>query len=262
MRKLLSLMICGLSFLPLFAQSDDFGLDFSLSAEKKLRPGMSFGLEGEARTQDNTGSIERWVVGGNFEYRLFQNNDKSFNLKASAGWKYMWLFNLKKTNPKSDGYNVLDSHWRTRHRTRLSLAASFDPNKRWPFQLKETFQYTHIEKSSTKKEEWRQVYAESNEPELVLDETSTKNYKAKDRSVLRSKLTAQYDIRRCKLDPYAAVDYGCGLNYTANKWKFTAGTDYKLTKQSKLDFFYRYITEDDEDEPNGHLIGVGYQFKF
>ena len=70
------------------------------------------------------------------------------------------------------------------------------------------------------------------------------------------------ELRKCPVDPYLSAEYGCGLNYTTNKWKFTAGADIKLNKQNKIDVFYRYQTEDDEDEPNGHFIGVGYNLEF
>jgi opacity protein-like surface antigen len=49
------------------------------------------------------------------------------------------------------------------------------------------------------------------------------------------------------------------LDYT--KSRFTLGTEYKLSKQHKLDVFYRYINKDDSDEGTGHVIGIGYNFK-
>ena len=261
-----------------FAQSDDFGMDFNLGVEKKIRPGMSFGIEGEARTQDNTRKIERWTVGGVFDMRLYQNASKSFNLKASVGWKYMWRYNLPEVNMKyetvkdgngnmvnaySKGYNDKDGYWRNSHRTSVSLSSSYKPNKRWSFGLKETFQFTHSNKKSTTVKKYRLI--DEDDPDSGMNPNPTvdeKVYAKKDRSVLRSKLTAQYNIRHCPVNPYASVDYGCGLNYTANKWKFTAGTDINLTKQHKLDVFYRYQTENDDDDPNGHLLGIGYNIKF
>ena len=260
------------------AQSDDFGLDFSLEAEKKLCKGVDFSLEGEARTQDNTRKMERWTVGGTLGVRLFQNASKTFSLKASAGWKYMWRYNLTETKEKYEaneqvtpegtvttydyeGYNETVASWRHRHRTSVGLAANYRPNKRWSFQLKETFQYTHFCKDSTDVNKYR-LEDEDDLTSLYLKKTDTKTFRAKDKTVLRSKLTAQYNIRHCKFDPYASVDYGCGLNYSTSKWKFTVGTDYKLTKQSKFNLFYRYITENDDEDPNGHLIGIGYSMKF
>ena len=259
----------------LHAQSDDFGMDFTVGAEKKIRPGMSFSLESEARTQDNTRKIERWTVGGELDMRLFQSASKKLNVKASVGWKYMWRYNLPEVNTKYDanldgegntvltykGYNDKEGYWRNSHRTSVSLSSAYKPNKRWNFSLKETFQFTHSNKVSVPMTKYRLV--DEDDPTSALTQTaSEKVYDKKDRSVLRSKLTAQYNIRHCPVNPYASVDYGCGLNYTANKWKFTAGTDINLGKQHKLDVFYRYQTENDDEDPNGHLLGIGYGFKF
>ena len=255
-----------------FAQSDDFGMDFTVGAEKRIRPGMSFGIEGEARTQDNTRKIERWTVGGEFEMRLFRTSNNAFELKGSAGWKYMWLNNLAENIAKYDddddykGYNARDRYWRNRHRTSISLNADYELSKRWSFSLKETFQYTHFCKASTDVNKYRYECDADGNRVLKRDESESevKDFKSKDRTVLRSRLTVKYNIRHCPVNPYASVDYGCGLNYTTNKWKYTAGADINLTKskQHKMDVFYRYQTEDDDDEPNGHLIGVGYKLKF
>ena len=40
------------------------------------------------------------------------------------------------------------------------------------------------------------------------------------------------------------------------------GYDYKINKTNKLTVFYRYTTEDDDDEVNGHLVGLGYKVDF
>ena len=89
-----------------------------------------------------------------------------------------------------------------------------------------------------------------------------KSVDPKDRFVLRSKFTVEYNVKGIPLNPFAAVDYGCGLNYTANKWKYTVGADYTIQKKHKLTLYYRFQTEDDDDEPNGHMLGLGYKIKF
>lgn len=273
--RLFTFIFSLFTFLVTFAQSDDFGMDFSLDVEKKIRPGMSFSVEGEARTQDNTRKIERWTVGGTFDMRLFQNPSKTINVKASLGWKYMWRYFLPEVNtkysysldgdgnavPVYDGYNDKEGYWRGSHRLSASLSASYKPSKRWEFSLKETFQYTYSRKANTMVTKYR--LTDEDDPSSAMTSTmEEKQYESKDRSVLRTKATVQYNIRHCPVNPYASVDYGCGLNYTTNKWKFTAGTDINLTKQHQLDVFYRYQTEDDDDDPNGHLIGIGYKLKF
>lgn len=273
-RRLMLLLALGSSCAVAQAQKDDFGMDFSLGVEKKIKKGMKFSLEGNARTQENTRKIDRWDVGASFDMKLY--NTTSFDVKGFIGWEYMWVNNLAECNPKYnvntyndpvkglytqldyEGYNLKHQYWRNRHRTSAGFAATYTPNKRWEFSLKETFQYSHFCKASTTTDKYR-----FNESDILYVKSSErKDYQPKDRVVLRSKLTVQHDLKNCPLDPYASVDYGCGLNYNASKWKFTGGTDIKLDKQNKIDVFYRYQTENDDDEPNGHLIGVGYKYKF
>lgn len=270
--------LCSLTFASrASAQTDDFGLDFSLEAGKKICKGVDFSIEGNARTQDYTQTIERWGIGAAVGVKVY--NTKTFDVKASAKWEYMWINNLAETKDKYDtqehntqegtvyediyeGYNYTKHFWRNRHRTSAAISATYTPNKRWKFSLKETLQYNHFCKSSKTTEKWRIEDPEDEASEWYLKDTERKSVRAKDRTVLRSKITAQYDTRRCPIDPYVSGEYGCGLNYHANKWKFEAGTDYKLNKTHKLNLFYRYLTENDDDEPNGHLVGIGYSIKF
>lgn len=250
-----------------FAQDgNDFGLDFGLEAEKKLAKGLKLDLEGGVRTQDNTKSIDRYSLGLGLSYKLFSTVDKKFELKANLGFTYMWVHNLSEMTLKDDSrntpeefeHNYTESFWRNRYRTSLGLAANYAPNKRWSFQLKETLQHNHYcKKDSVAQEKWR-----FNDDDELYRRMDNDPKGAKDKLTLRNKFTVSYDIRNCKLDPFLSVDYGVGLNYSDNKWKFSVGSDYKLTKTSKLTAFYRYNHEDDDDEPNGHLVGFGYSFEF
>lgn len=240
------------------AQTDDFGLDFSLGAEKKICKGVDVGIEGYARTQDNTQKIERWGAGASVGVKVV--NTKTFSVKASAKWEYMWINNLAERTEKRNGYNYTNHFWRNRHRTSASLSAAYSPSKRWEISWKETFQYNHFCESSKTTEKWR-FEDKDDMNSLYLSDEELKTVMAKDRTVLRSKITVQYDTKHCPIDPYISGEYGCGLNYSTNKWKFEAGADYKLNKKNKINLFYRYLTEDDDDEPNGHLVGIGYSIK-
>ena len=55
------LIICPLSYSS--AQSDDFGLDFSVEAEKKIDKQWSVSLEGELRRRDDAKTNDRWSIG-------------------------------------------------------------------------------------------------------------------------------------------------------------------------------------------------------
>ena len=191
------------------------------------------------------------------------------------------------------GWNVTDSYWRNRLRFNASLSANYAPDKRWTFTLKETLQHSHYFTVSAHRIKYRpdeynspiddedniewiytpylydddtyagndNVDADGNVIGRTLNEDMDRKYR-KDRTILRSKLTVSYDIKGFPIDIFASADYGCGLNYHANKWRFSGGYDYKINKTNKLTMFYRFTTHDDEDEPNGHLVGLGYKFDF
>lgn len=268
---------------PVAAQTDDFGMDFSLEAEKKICKGVDFSIEGYSRTHDNANKVERWGAGASLGVKLYKS--KTFDVKASAKWEYMWINNLAETKEEyevntetyeyftPDGIvtetetetnykcNYTPGFWRNRHRTSAAISATYSPNKRWSFSLKEMFQYSHFCQSSKTTYKFRHKNLEEPDTRLYLKETEGKKVKAKDRTVLRSKLSVQYDTKHCPIDPYVSGEYGCGLNYSANKWKYEVGADYKLDKKNKINVFYRYLTENDDDEPNGHLVGIGYSIK-
>lgn len=262
------------------AQSDDFGYELGVNAEKKIASGLKFGLDASMRTQDDAEKIDRYSVGADLSMRLFQSKDKRFSLKANAGFEYLWTQQLKDSiahfddvldeagnvvGKEKDGYNVTDKYWRNRSRVNLGLNAGFNPNKRWSFSLKEAVQYSHycgvnsIDRTKYRYNKLGMLYRKD---ELDPSEPKTISKAHKDCFVLRSKLSASYDIRNFPIDVFASVDYGCGLNYNTNKWKFTVGYDYKINKTNKITLQYRYNTEDDDDEANGHLIGLGYKFEF
>ena len=81
-----ALPLCLLALLPssAMAQSDDFGLDFSLEAQKKINKQWSIGLEGELRTRDNTKTVDRWSIGLGVDYKVLKW------LKASAGYTFLY----------------------------------------------------------------------------------------------------------------------------------------------------------------------------
>lgn len=190
------------------------------------------------------------------------------------------------------GYNITDQYWRDRYRINSGLSASYTLNKRWSFSIKETVQHSHYCDATANRTKYRvdenQSYFDDNGDIVwvttnygyTTDYTGDDNLdengnvigkfvnqgdvfkKHKDKTILRSKFQIEYNIKGIPIDIFASVDYGCGLNYSTNKWKYTAGYDYKINKTNKLTVFYRYNTEDDDDEANGHLVGLGYKIEF
>lgn len=190
------------------------------------------------------------------------------------------------------GYNITDQYWRKRFKINPGLSINYSPNKRWSFSLKEIVQYSHYCDATTTRTKWRvdeynstvnddgtinwiispytydnnytgedDLDADGNVIGKHLDKSEITKVR-KDRTILRSRFSVSYDIKGFPIDIVASVEYGCGLNYKSNKWKFTGGYDYKINKNNKLSLFYRYNTEDDDDEVNGHLVGLGYKIDF
>lgn len=286
---LLSVAWMGVAVAQDFDVDDDFGIDVSVGAERELLPDLELSVEGNLRTQEKTKRIERYVLGGELSYKFF--NTKKFDMKVSAGFEYMWNQKMEESKlaktpypffatdsegnalyddqgvivPDKDycNYNVNERYWRNRHRTSLGLSAVYSPNKRWSFQLKETVQYNHYcREDSINQYEYRWDENDDGDRYLPSPGIDLKSVDAKDRFVLRSKFTVEYNVKGIPLNPFASVDYGCGLNYTANKWKYSVGADYTIDKKHKFTLYYRFQTEDDDDEPNGHMLGMGYKFKF
>ncbi len=254
------------------SDDDDFGLNLSVAAEKELLPALDINVSAEMRTQENTQRVERYMLGAELGYKFY--NTKTFDMKVSGGFEYMWNQKMEETKFKTveDGrpsdkvdYNVNERYWRQRHRTSLGLSFDYSPSKRWSFQLKETVQYNHYcAGDSINQMEHRFIYNSFPPPGQYMEraQLDKKAVEAKDRFVLRSKFTVEYNIKGVPVNPFASVDYGCGLNYTTNKWKYSVGADYNINKKNRLTVYYRFQTEDDDDEPNGHMVGLGYKVKF
>lgn len=270
------------------SERDDFGVDVSIGAEKEILPNLDLSVEANVRTQEHSERIERYVIGGELGYKFL--NTATFDMKVSGGFEYMWQQKMAETktaktpypfaqfdeqgNPVYDAqgmpvpdtryrnYNVDERYWRNRHRTSLGLSATYSPNKRWSFQLKETVQYNHYcREDSINQYEYRWNENDDGDKYLPAPGIDRKGVDPKDRFILRSKLTVEYNVKDLPLNLFASVDYGCGLNYTANKWKYTLGEEWSINKKHKITCFFRYQTEDDDDEPDGLIIGLGYKIK-
>jgi hypothetical protein len=78
--------------------------------------------------------------------------------------------------------------------------------------------------------------------------------------VLRSRLEVGYNIPRSDINSYVNVEL-----YNAagglDKIRYTAGADWKITKQHTLGAFLRYV-DDKGDDPDYRVIGLSYKYKF
>jgi len=245
---------------PLRAQGDDFGLNFTLEAQKKLSKQFSLNLEGEMRTRDNTSKADRWSIGLGLDWKATKW------LKASAGYTLLYDNNERISYFDELDDEVLDGdasvgdpkkcakYWGTRHRFNVSLTFDKKLFGDFKFSLRERWQYTY-RPEYTIGERWS--YFDN------AYDGKEKTYDSKSKHVLRSRLQVEYDKKGLNFTPYANVEFFNAMSL--EKVRYTVGLDWKLSKQHTLGAFYRYQhvnKDDDELEANRHLLGVSYKFKF
>lgn len=227
------------------AQNHDFGIWTSVGVEKKFNKKWSLTGEGEHRTRNNSATIDRWSIGLDAAYRPTRW------LKLDAGYGLLYDNNIEKItyNPDGNFNNWRPSYWGLRHRASFSATASIDVAQ-FTFSIRERWQYTHRPEKTTTRYDFDNAQWE---PTTV---------RSKSKSVLRSRLQVEYNIPKCKIDPYASVEIYNDLSL--QKTRFTVGADWKIKKRHVVGLYYSYqdVKSDDIDnEPSLHILGVNYKLK-
>lgn len=244
-KALLTLLFLSLAPTAWAQDGSDFGLWFDAGIEKKLGKKWSVGADLGYRSRSDARITDRMSLGLAAEYKFTKW------LKAGVGYDLLYDHREPKVtyHKKSGTVNkITPDYWGLRHRFHFDLAGDVDWG-RFNFSLRERYQYTYrpvakAKKYDTDTEEWEDV-------------------KAKNSHLLRSRLQVEYNIRHCPVDPFASVELFNGEG-GLQKTRYTGGLEWKITKQHSLKAYYRYQTthDDDDDEPNRHVVGLGYGFKF
>lgn len=232
------------SLLALFAAGTTaWGQSLWTSAEMKVgvTDGLKLYAEGEYRTHDGLSATERWAVSAGADYKLCRY------LKMTAGYTYIRQQTQAEITRKG---NIIPAYWQSKHRVSLALTGSYEW-KRFAFSLRERYQYTFRP----------ELYVPKFDDDGVTpkdDELVTTKHK----HVLRSRLEIEYNIAKSRFSPFVSGElYHSFSGMTFEKSRWTAGTEYKFNKKHAMEVFYRYVNQGDDDEPGGHVIGVGYRFK-
>lgn len=241
------LFVLSVGLLPQSLQAqDDFGIWYSAGVEKKLSKQWSVDVEGEFRTRNDARTADRWDIGAGVEYKLTKN------VKLGAGYNLIWQNAPEKiTTHDDDGSynNWRPSFWSARHRVHFDVTGSVDVG-RVRLSLRERWQYTYRPAATTTRYDFDNAYWEDT------------NVGSKAKNVLRSRLQAAWNTPHCKIDPYANVELFNSWSLT--KVRYTLGADWKITKQHGVGIFYRYqnVRDNDENQPDEHILGASYTFKF
>ena len=221
------------------AEGDDFGIWSEIDVEKKISKKMS--LEGglELRTRDNVKTVDRWSGSVGASCKLTDW------LKASAGYTLLYDNNEK----WNDKQTKVAKFWGVRHRFNVSLTGSVDFGN-LSVSLRERWQYTY-------------------RPEKTVERTKVSNgkvedktYNGKGKNVWRNRLQLKYKVTSLWRPYINGETYvaGSGLE----KYRLSAGTEIRLSKKHSFDVKYMFqkSCDDEDDEGNRHIIGLGYTFKF
>lgn len=222
--SIITAILCLLLCTPfsIYAAGDDFGGSIDVGISKKLKK-FTLSLDEEVRFQSNFTKFDRSSTTFEVSYKPIKY------VKLGGAYDFMYSqYQTKKGNWKQE----------IRHRYYFFVTGNIDAG-RFNFSLRERFQSTHRQSK---------------------DYQNPKMY-------LRSRLQVAYDIRKSPFEPYISAEMFNGLNKGdsgINRWRFQAGCSYSINKHHVLDLSYRYTTyaDDGGDEENGHLIGLGYIFKF
>lgn len=245
--KILLSLLMATGCLSAKAQSEG-GLLLEADAKKNITKNFSIGVGADLRTRNDFKTMDRWSLGVSADYKL------TSWLKADAGYKLLNTNFREDLALKSSGaYNHLrPSYWGIKHRFYASLTGSYKFANNIKLSLRERWQYTYRPEKTVQRwdyddEEW---------------EDKVRSGKAKNQ--LRSRFQIEYDKKKALLTPFANVElYN---SWGIEKIRYNIGTDIRLDNHHSLNVFYRYqnvrSSDDDENNPNMHYIGVGYKFKF
>ena len=220
------------------AEGDDFGLWSEVNVEKKISRNLSVDGGVELRTRDHVKTVDRWSGSIGASYKLTDW------LKASAGYTLLYDNNEK----WNDKQTKVANFWGTRHRFNVSLTGSVDFGN-LSVSLRERWQYTY-------------------RPEKTVERTKVSNgkvedktYNGKGKNVWRNRLQLKYKVSKV-WRPY--VNGETFVSNGMDKYRLSAGTEIRLSKQHSFDVKYLFQKScgDDDEEGNRHIIGLGYTFKF
>ena len=274
--------LAAMAATPLLA-SDDFGIWSGVSVQKDFSKAFSVDASLGFRAEDCLKQASRWDISIGADYKPV----KWFSFGAS----YTYIYGRKSQEDKavydmSDdddavlnfrGFNVDHGYWRSRHRVSIDVTGRVSLG-RLGFSLRERYQYTHYQSTSTLRDRYRTEI-----PSTMVDgwtgdifeysghyfskyKQVTDEKPSKDKHLLRSRLTASYNIRHSPLTPYASAEMHNDLNdaWRLDKVRIMAGTEWKISKQHRIDLAYvfQHSNDDDDVRANLHALSVEYKFKF
>ena len=233
--------------MPTSSLADDAGLLLSAEASHKIKKGLNVDFEAEFRSRNDFRTADRVSLGASISYKVLSW------LKASGGYNLLIDNNHEDITYQDDGVtynNWRPSYWGLRHRFNVSLTASHKV-RRVEVSLRERWQYTYRPSKTIDNFDFDEAEWEDHE------------VRGKGKNLLRSRLQLEWDIPKCRFDPFASVEFH--TTRQLDKTRFVVGVDHTIKKTHNFKLYYRYQrvnSNGSDDEPNIHMLGLGYTYKF
>ena len=271
-KKLLLAALATMLAIPIFAQKDEMGLWTELEVEKKMNKRFDLSAGLDFRFNDNVGETSRWRVTLGGSYKLLD--------WLKTGVTYQCISDLsrgevkedyKKSNGKFNGYNVDEASRRDKHRFTFDLTGKWKVG-RFSISLRERYQYTHTVAADVDRVRYRDQApggyfgdAYNFGPYQWLTQEFAEDHKGhKNSHLLRSRFEVEYDIPNCKLTPSVSYELKSSLQdaMATDGARVTAGVDWKLNKKQSVSVAYIFDDGHYGDDPNLHVVKIGYKYKF
>lgn len=263
-----------------WANDEDYALWTSFEMTKKVNKKFKVGAEFEFRTTDYMKDAERFSIGINCQYKITDW------LKASAGHIFIFGYNPGKAKEHYDvinemtgeevldGFNYDHAYWEKRNRVYIAFTGEYKIG-RVELSLRERLQYTRTHAEIADEDKYR--FTESmTDPDgnINFDEngniipyrewqpmkTEEETKKHKNNTVLRSRLTAKWDLKDCKITPFASTELYTRIDDWRGfeKLRSRIGASYKINKDNAIEVYYLFEKDGKSGGTDTHAIGVGY----
>lgn len=240
------MLLCA-ALTPTLSHADDAGLVVSAEASYKIKKGLNLDIGTEFRSRNCFRTADRISVDAGISYKVLPW------LKAGASYDLLVDNNHEKITYQDDGVsynNWRPSYWGVRHRFNISLTGSWKV-QRVELSLRERWQYTYRPSKTIDNFDFDEGIWEDHE------------VRGKGKNVLRSRFQIEWNIPSSKFDPFASVEFH--TTRELDKTRFIVGVERTFNKTHEFKLFYRYQivnNNDNDDEDNIHMIGLGYTYKF
>lgn len=269
MRSVKLLIVAAMCLLPVSQlRADDFGLWPELGFTKSYGKHFSWGMEGGLRTGDHFGNISRMDIGVELSYKPVKYFRIGGGYTLIFDWEPIEVKEHYNKRGRLNGYNIDRSFWRPKNRFYVDVAGKL-PLGRFTLTLRERYQYTSYPRVSYEREKYRGLVSDDYDGHqyngYALEEVTTEEKDFKEKHYLRSKLTAEYNIRHCPVTPFISAEVSNNLSdgFSIVKQRYTAGIDWKIQKSHVITVGYIYTHGHDDDvDGDIHAISIGYNYKF